>query len=70
LVDGLCGPGAALGKELGKTLGRLPERWFVTRDVHDGRGDALTLMQPRWAMSWMRGPMTRAELRRVREGEG
>jgi hypothetical protein len=71
VVDGLCGPGAALGKELGRTLGRLPERWFVMRDVHaQQQGNGLTLMQPRWAMSWMRGPMTRAELRRVREGEG
>lgn len=36
-------------------------RWFLVRDVHTTMG--LALLQPRWTMSWMRGPMTRSELR-------
>jgi hypothetical protein len=46
---------------------RLANRWFVVRDVHAGQG--AVLVQPRWAMSFMRGPMTREEIRRPRQGE-
>jgi hypothetical protein len=44
---------------------RLAHRWFLIRDVH-AKGGA-RLLQPRWAMSFMRGPMTGTELRRARE---
>jgi len=47
--------------ELALTLQRLAPRWFVTRDAHAAEG--AVLVQPRWAMSFMRGPMTRAEIR-------
>ncbi len=43
---------------------RLEPRWFVMRDVHSGQGTVL--MQPRWAMSFLRGPMTPNEIRRAR----
>jgi hypothetical protein len=32
-------------------------RWFLMRDAHAHEGTRL--LQPRWAMSFMRGPMTR-----------
>jgi len=44
---------------------RLARRWFVIRDAHVNNG--IALLQPRWAMSVMRGAMTRAELKRARE---
>jgi hypothetical protein len=47
--------------ELALTLQRLAPRWFVTRDAHSAEGTVL--VQPRWTMSFMRGPMTRAEIR-------
>jgi hypothetical protein len=50
--------------ELGQLLKQLAPRWFVARNAHDPAG--MTLLQPRWAMSFMRGPMTRAETRRAR----
>jgi hypothetical protein len=34
--------------------------WFVFRDVHSDQG--LPLLQPRWAYSFMRDPMTLAEV--------
>jgi hypothetical protein len=37
---------------------------FLMRDVHAEGGTRL--MQPRWAMSFMRGPMTGMEVRRAR----
>jgi hypothetical protein len=43
---------------------KLSHRWFVARDA---RSDKLTLLHPRWAMSYLRGPMTRTEIRRRRE---
>jgi len=44
-------------------LKRLASRWFFVRNVHAAREGVL--LQPRWAMSLMRGPMTRAEIRRA-----
>ncbi len=40
----------------------LVPRWFVMRDVHAGQG--ALLVQPRHALSWMKGPLTASELRR------
>ena len=51
-------------RELGGVVQRLAPRWFVMRDAH--RKEGSLLLQPRWAMSWLRGPMTRAELRQAR----
>ena len=44
---------------------RLAPQWFLVRDI---RGGSVQLVQPRWAMSWLRGPMTREEIRRARTG--
>jgi len=46
-------------RQLGKLVQRIAPRWFVLRDVHAGEP---VLMQPRWAISMLRGPMTRSEL--------
>jgi hypothetical protein len=73
VVDGLANEahgGEAEGEQrLGETLKRLAPRWFVVRDAQ-ARGGAggSALLQPRWAMSFMRGPMTRGEIRRARGG--
>jgi hypothetical protein len=42
---------------------QLAKRWFVMRDIH--AGPAPVLLQPRYAMTYMRGPMTRSELMRA-----
>jgi hypothetical protein len=42
---------------------RLAPRWFVARNVH--RAPSLGLLQSRTTLTWLRGPMTRADLRRV-----
>lgn len=65
MVDGLtlAEEDASTSKAMGARLQRLAPRWFVVRDAHDERGPSL--LQPRWAMSWLRGPMTRAELRQA-----
>jgi DNA helicase HerA-like ATPase len=48
---------------LSATIKKLAKRWFVVRDVHASR--AASLAQPRHAITWMRGPLTRVELRRA-----
>jgi hypothetical protein len=72
VIDGLSdvgGPdGGVSGAELAKVVKMLAQRWFLMRDVHAGVGTML--LQPRWAMSVMRGPMTRVELRRALEVPG
>jgi hypothetical protein len=74
VLEGLCsatdggagrdGDGATLS-ELSDITKRLAPRWFLMRDVHSKTGTVL--MQPRWAMTFMRGPMTGTEVRRARE---
>ncbi len=50
---------------LANLLKRLAPRWFVVREAKDSK---LTLLNPRWAMSYLRGPMTGRELKRLRDG--
>ena len=67
VMEGLAGSGGEhdylTPSELGKIAKRLAQRWFLVRDAHAKTGTVL--MQPRWAMSFMRGPMTRTEIRRA-----
>lgn len=49
--------------ELAMLVKKLSPRWFVVRDA---RGGKPTLLNPRWAMSYLRGPMTQAEIRRLK----
>jgi len=48
-----------------QTLKRLAPRWFVVQNAHAKSG--ALLVQPRYAMSLMRGPMTRTEIRSALE---
>ena len=65
VVDGLANE-AGLGEsaaELSEVLKGIKPRWFVVRNAHD---PGSILLQPRWAMSFLRGPMTRHEIKRAR----
>jgi hypothetical protein len=67
VLDGLAasrGSDAIDGEALATTLQRLAPRWFVVRDTH--AASPPILVQPRYAMTLMRGPMTRVEIRRAR----
>jgi len=67
VVDGLASidpDSRDSAKALGAVVKRLAPRWFVVRDAHAG-GEPV-LVQPRWAMSLLRGPMTRTELTHAR----
>jgi hypothetical protein len=68
VIDGLSLSDAGVGspRDLNRVIKKLRHRTFVFRDVH--REEGVQLLQPRWAYSFMRGPMTRAEIGRVREG--
>ncbi|MEO7034762.1 MAG: ATP-binding protein, partial [Polyangiaceae bacterium] len=68
VIDGLAasiGADRAATTALARTVQRLAPRWFVIRDAHVPNG--IALLQPRWAMSLLRGPMTRTELKRARD---
>ncbi len=67
-LAGAAGDGMATGKELENTLKRLASRWFLVRDAH--AKDGLRLVHPRWAMSYLRGPMTGTEIRMARSEQG
>ena len=70
VVEGLTGSdtndagGALEAGELGDLIKALPPRTFYVRDVH--RKPSTTVMESRWTLSFLRGPMTRQELKRVR----
>ncbi|MEY4578267.1 MAG: hypothetical protein RL701_2970 [Pseudomonadota bacterium] len=47
--------------QLAQVLKMLAPRWFVMRNVH--RAPALSLLQSRTTLCWLRGPMTRGDLK-------
>jgi hypothetical protein len=67
VVEGLgdVGPGATSKSEVANVIKKLAPRWFLLRDAHAREGTML--LQPRWAMTLMLGPMTRTEIKRARE---
>lgn len=50
-------------EDITTTVQRLSNRWFLIRNAHTRAGPLL--LQPRYALSWLRGPMTRDELQRA-----
>jgi len=67
VIDGLSAAqesGEPDAPDLGRTVQRLSNRWFVVRNAHAARSGPI-LLQPRQTYSWLRGPMTRTELRRA-----
>jgi hypothetical protein len=60
--EGLAGSVAATGEPVERLLGDLAQRVFLMRNVHE---DAPLLFQTRWTLSWLRGPLTRQEIRRL-----
>jgi hypothetical protein len=50
---------------IGVLLKKLSARWFVVRTA---KSDTPSLLNPRYAMSYLRGPMTQAEIRRATRG--
>ncbi len=64
LAAGLADAGGADAAQL---LAKTRKRVFLLHDVH-AKGPAL--METRWAMSWLRGPMTREDIARVNGSGG
>jgi len=69
VMEGLEGASSAVGKSFDKqqmerTLAGLGSRVFLMNNVHD---DAPVVFQTRWAMSYLRGPLTRAQLKILHE---
>ena len=64
VLDGLEGASAASGARFDRAqteqlLSRLGKRVFLMNNVHD---DEPTVFQSRWALSFLRGPLTRAQI--------
>ena len=69
VVDGMSLDGDRdSAREMGAVVKRLAPRWFVMKNGHAEGGPFL--LQPRWAMSFMRGPMTRIELQSALQAMG
>ncbi len=67
VVEAMSQSGGSAAKSatgLASLLKRLQNRWFLMRNLRSKTD--LVLLQPRWAMSYLRGPLTPNELRRVR----
>ena len=65
LLDGLEGASDQAGfnrAEVDRLISSLTARVFLMRNVHE---DGLTLFQSRWALSYLRGPLGRDEIRRI-----
>jgi hypothetical protein len=70
VIDGLEGASAAAGKQFNRaameaTLAGLSQRVFVLNNVHE---DQPLVFHSRWAMSYLCGPLTRAQISRLMAG--
>ncbi len=68
VIDGLLSAQAGAGfdrGELAKLMAGIAPRVFLMRNVND---EAPTLFRTRWALSWLRGPMTLPEITRLMDG--
>jgi hypothetical protein len=68
VIEGLLGTDAAQGLDRGRLtslMASLSQRTFLMRNVHDERP---VLFRSRWAMSYLRGPMTLTEIGRLAAG--
>jgi hypothetical protein len=69
VLEGLAGASGGdphSAHDLARVVQNLAARWFLVRNARAAGGPVL--VQPRWTMSLMRGPMTRSELQRARGG--
>ncbi len=67
VLDGLAGASDAAGQgfdrsAMEKTLAGLKSRVFLLNNVHE---DAPVLFHTRWALSYLRGPLTREQIRKL-----
>lgn len=63
MLDGLESIGTGLDRQaLDRTISALDSRVFLLHDVHE---DGPVVMHTRWAMSYLRGPLTREEIKRL-----
>ncbi|HED23691.1 MAG TPA: ATP-binding protein, partial [Firmicutes bacterium] len=65
LIDGLAGATAAQGikfdrREMEQVISGLGQRVFLMNNVHQ---DAPTIFETRWCMSYLRGPLTRNQIK-------
>src|SRR5262245_44134154 len=72
VLEGLEGAsaGASKGFDRGameETIAGLGNRVFLMHDVHE---DAPVVFETRWAMSYLRGPLTRAQIRMLNDAAG
>jgi len=70
VIEGLLGSDSAGGmdkSQLEAAISNLPQRTFLMRNVHDA---APVLLRTRWALSYLRGPLTAAEIAKLAASEG
>ncbi len=70
VLDGLEGAAAGAGKgfdrsEMDRLLSALGNRVFLLNNVHE---DAPAVFQTRWTLSYLRGPLTRAQIKSLMQG--
>lgn len=66
-MEGALGGAGWSAGELAQALSRLKPREFL---LHDTRADMLRFFESRWALSYLRGPLTPAEVKRLAAAGG
>ena len=63
LADGLQSAAPGAGDDLAETIGALQPRVFLLHNTHESKP---VIFQTRWALSYLAGPLTREQIRRLR----
>lgn len=66
-TEAMSGPGGLSRAELDDLLSDLDSRVFLVNNVHE---DAPVVIRTRWAMSYLRGPLARPEIKRLMAERG
>ncbi|MDQ3069562.1 MAG: DUF87 domain-containing protein [Acidobacteriota bacterium] len=65
LLDGLTAAGLQGASDVDATLSSLGKRRFLLHNVHAARERNPLLFESRWALSYLRGPLTKEDIRRL-----
>ncbi len=64
VMQGLAGASAGIDAKLGRAISALGKRVFLMKNIHESEPD---IFQTRWCLSYLRGPLTLAQIKTLKK---